>query len=64
MREGEPADRGHAFDTGRWQADSSIACFPGTAGIRVKHLGTGEEAGVRANVGFTSASVIKRPMPP
>ena len=42
--------------------DSAIARFPGTAGIWVKHLGTGEEAGVRADIPFNSASVIKLPV--
>jgi len=42
--------------------DSAIARFPGTAGIWVKHLGTGEEGGVRADTPFNSASVIKLPV--
>lgn len=42
--------------------DGELARFPGTAGIWVKHLTTGEEAGVRADVPFNSASVIKIPV--
>jgi beta-lactamase class A len=36
--------------------------FPGTAGIWVKHLTTGETAGVRDGETFNSASVIKIPV--
>jgi len=36
--------------------------FPGTAAIWVKHLTTGETAGVRADEGLNSASVIKIPV--
>jgi beta-lactamase class A len=36
--------------------------FPGTAGIWVKHLTTGETAGVRDGETFNSASVIKLPV--
>jgi beta-lactamase class A len=36
--------------------------FPGTLGIYVKHLTTGEEAGIRADESFNSASVIKLPL--
>ncbi|HEX3868383.1 MAG TPA: serine hydrolase, partial [Gemmatimonadaceae bacterium] len=39
--------------------DAELARFPGRAGIWVKHLTTGEEAGVRADESFNSASVIK-----
>jgi beta-lactamase class A len=39
--------------------DGELARFPGRAGIWVKHLATGEEAGVRADESFNSASVIK-----
>jgi beta-lactamase class A len=39
--------------------DAELARFPGKAGIWVKHLTTGEEAGVRADEAFNSASVIK-----
>lgn len=42
--------------------DGELARFPGTAGIWVKHLTTGEEAGVRADIPFNSASVIKIPV--
>ena len=40
----------------------SAAEFPGTAGIWVKHLTTGESAGVRDGEMFNSASVIKIPV--
>ncbi len=40
----------------------SAAEFPGRAGIWVKHLGTGESAGVREGEIFNSASVIKIPV--
>ena len=40
----------------------SAADFPGKAGIWVKHLKTGETAGVRENEIFNSASVIKIPV--
>ena len=39
--------------------DAELARFPGKAGIWVKHLTTGEEAAVRADEAFNSASVIK-----
>ena len=42
--------------------DAELARFPGVAGVWVKHLTTGEEAGVRADDGFNSASVIKIPV--
>jgi beta-lactamase class A len=42
--------------------DAELARFPGTAGVWVKHLTTGEEAGVRADQAFNSASVIKIPV--
>jgi beta-lactamase class A len=42
--------------------DAEIGRFPGRAGIWVKHLTTGEEAGVRADEAFNSASVIKIPV--
>jgi beta-lactamase class A len=42
--------------------DTATADFPGHAGIWVKHLTTGEEAGTRANETFNSASVIKIPV--
>jgi beta-lactamase class A len=42
--------------------EAEIARFPGVAGIHVKHLTTGEEAGVRADDDFNTASVIKIPV--
>src|SRR5687768_14304700 len=42
--------------------DAELARFPGRAGVWVKHLTTGEEAGVRADDTFNSASVIKIPV--
>ncbi|MGH9176279.1 MAG: serine hydrolase, partial [Vicinamibacterales bacterium] len=42
--------------------DAELARFPGRAGIWVKHLTSGEEAGVRADEIFNSASVIKIPV--
>jgi beta-lactamase class A len=39
--------------------ESELATFPGTAGVYVKHLTTGEEAGVRDGQGFSTASVVK-----
>ena len=42
--------------------DAELARFPGRAGIWVKHLTTGEEASVRADESFNSASVIKLPV--
>lgn len=42
--------------------DAELARFPGRAGLWVKHLTTGEEAGVRAGDTFNSASVIKLPV--
>ena len=39
--------------------DAELARFPGKAGVWVKHLTTGEEAAVRADEAFNSASVIK-----
>jgi beta-lactamase class A len=42
--------------------ESELARFPGKAGVWVKHLSTGEEAGVRADETFNSASVIKIPV--
>ena len=42
--------------------DADLARFPGRAGVWVKHLTTGEEAGVRADETFNSASVIKIPV--
>ncbi|MGH9221314.1 MAG: serine hydrolase, partial [Vicinamibacterales bacterium] len=41
---------------------TSAADFPGKAGIWVKHLTTGETAGVRDGETFNSASVIKIPV--
>jgi beta-lactamase class A len=42
--------------------DRALATFPGRAGLYVKHLTTGEEAAVRADDTFNSASVIKLPV--
>ena len=42
--------------------DAELARFPGRAGIWVKHLTSGEEAGVSADETFNSASVIKIPV--
>jgi len=41
--------------------DAELATFPATTGVHVKHLGTGEEAGVRSDQDFSTASVIKLP---
>ena len=41
---------------------AELARFPGKAGVWVKHLTTGQEAGVRADEMFNSASVIKIPV--
>ena len=42
--------------------DAEMARFPGRAGVWVKHLTTGEEAAVRGEENFNSASVIKIPV--
>jgi beta-lactamase class A len=42
--------------------DAELARFPGRAGIWVKHLTLGVEAGVHADDTFNSASVIKLPV--
>ena len=42
--------------------DAELAAFPAKAGVWVKHLTTGEEAAVRADDTFNSASVIKIPV--
>ena len=42
--------------------DAELAGFPGTAGVWVKHLTTGEVAAVNADRAFNSASVIKIPV--
>ena len=39
--------------------DAELARFPGRAGVWVKHLTTGEEVAVQADVAVNSASVIK-----
>lgn len=39
--------------------DAELARFPARTGLYVKHLATGEEAGVRADESFNSQSVIK-----
>jgi beta-lactamase class A len=41
---------------------AELARFPAKAGIYVKHLTTGEEAAVRGDETFNSASVIKIPV--
>ena len=41
---------------------AELARFPGTAGVYVKQLSTGEEASIRADESFNSASVIKLPI--
>jgi beta-lactamase class A len=42
--------------------DAELARFPGKAAVYVKHLGTGEEAAVRADEMMNTASVIKIPV--
>src|SRR5579862_9013413 len=42
--------------------EAELAHFPGRAGVWVKHLTLGEEAAVRADESFNSASVIKLPV--
>jgi beta-lactamase class A len=42
--------------------DAEMARFPAKAGVWVKHLTLGDEAGVRADETFNSASVIKIPV--
>jgi beta-lactamase class A len=42
--------------------DAELARFPARAGVYVKHLTTGEEAAVRGDEAFSSASVIKIPI--
>jgi beta-lactamase class A len=42
--------------------EAELARFPAKAGVWVKHLTTGEEAAVRADESFNSASVIKIPV--
>src|SRR5690606_30653339 len=42
--------------------DAELSRVPARAGVWVKHLTTGEEAGVRADETFNSASVIKLPV--
>jgi len=42
--------------------DAEMASIPARGGIWVKHLTTGEEAGVQADDVFNSASVIKIPV--
>jgi beta-lactamase class A len=42
--------------------EAELARFPARAGVYVKNLPTGEEAGVRADEAFSSASVIKIPI--
>jgi beta-lactamase class A len=61
---GSPASSDPSAPSASLQAllDAELARFPARAGIWVKHLGTGEEAGVRADETFNSASVIKLPL--
>src|SRR5215212_2748318 len=57
------ATASHAQTTGLQRLlDAELARFPGRAGIWVKHLTTGDSAGVRADEAFNSASVIKIPV--
>src|SRR5436853_6627184 len=42
--------------------EAELDRFPARAGVYVKHLTTGEEAAVRADEAFSSASVIKIPI--
>ena len=42
--------------------DAELSRFPAKAGVYVKHLGTGEQAIVRGDDHFNSASVIKIPV--
>jgi beta-lactamase class A len=42
--------------------EAELSRFPARAGLYVKHLRSGEEAGVRADEAFNSASVIKLPV--
>jgi beta-lactamase class A len=59
----QPAQRvGAATSSLQHLLDAEIARFPGKAGIWVKHLTTGEEASVRGDDPFNSASVIKIPV--
>ena len=39
--------------------ETELAAFPAATGVQVKHLATGEEAGVRPDQDFSTASVIK-----
>lgn len=39
--------------------DAELAAFPAVTGVAVKHLTTGEAAGVRAGQDFSTASIIK-----
>ena len=41
--------------------EAEMSRLPARTGVYVKHLVTGEEAAVRADEQFSSASVIKRP---
>jgi beta-lactamase class A len=57
------ASRGGAQTSGlQHLLDAELGRFPGRAGIWVKHLTTGDSAGVRADEAFNSASVIKIPI--
>ena len=58
-----PAQQSSAAPSGLQRLlEAELARFPGQAGVWVKHLTTGEEAGVRADETFNSASVIKIPV--
>lgn len=57
-----PSGTGSSFSGLTRLLSAQVARFPGTAGVYVKHLTTGEEAGVRADESFNSASVIKLPV--
>ena len=46
----------------RRSLDSLVSGFRGTVGVYVKHLGTGESAGVNADTLFPTASMIKVPI--
>jgi len=59
----QPAARAAASTSGLQRLlDAELARYPGKAGVWVKHLSTGEEASVRGDEAFNSASVIKIPI--
>jgi beta-lactamase class A len=41
--------------------ENQLSAFPANTGVYVKNLTTGAEAGIRADQGFTTASIIKLP---